>query len=227
MGTLPLSRWAPKSYVSYARWVIFSLLLLFFVAACATVQRPAAPEIGYREVGIASWYGKEFHGRRTANGEIYDMNGLSAAHRTLPLGTILSVTNLGNGQSIQVKLNDRGPFVAGRILDLSYGAASRLGIVGTGTARVMIEVVRLAAPMAGEAYTVQVGAFEEKGNAVGLKQRLLTRYQPITIQSFETNRQQFYRVRVGRYSTQGTAERVARELASDMGHEVFVTRQGP
>ncbi|HXC61272.1 MAG TPA: RlpA-like double-psi beta-barrel domain-containing protein, partial [Nitrospiria bacterium] len=69
------------------------LPLLFLVSACATVQRPAEPEIGYREVGIASWYGKEFHGRRTANGEIYDMNGLSAAHRTLPLGTIVNVTN--------------------------------------------------------------------------------------------------------------------------------------
>jgi rare lipoprotein A len=185
------------------------------------------PEIGYREVGIASWYGKEFHGRRTANGEIYDMNGLSAAHRTLPLGTILRVTHLGNRQSIQVKLNDRGPFVSGRILDLSYGAASRLGIVGTGTARVMIEVVSLAVPAGGTAFTVQVGAFEVEGNAVGLKQRLLSRYQPITIQRFETNSQQFYRVRVGRYTTQGMAERVARELASNMGHEVFVTRQDP
>ena len=155
------------------------------------------------------------------------MYGLSAAHRTLPLGTILRVTHLKNGQSIQVKLNDRGPFVSGRILDLSYGAASRLGIVSPGTARVMIEVVSLAVPAGGTAFTVQVGAFEVERNAVGLKQRLLARYQPITIQHFDTNSQKFYRVRVGRYTTQSMAERVARELASNMGHAVFVTRQDP
>lgn len=207
---------------------LFGFLLSIFVISCASIPRSGLDyPVGYRETGVASWYGAEFHGRPTANGETYNMYGLTAAHRLMPLGTTIRVTERETGRSVTVKVNDRGPFVRGRILDLSYGAASRLGIVGTGTARVMIEVVSLAVPAGGTAFTVQVGAFEVEGNAVGLKQRLLSRYQPITIQRFETNSQQFYRVRVGRYTTQGMAERVARELASNMGHEVFVTRQDP
>jgi peptidoglycan lytic transglycosylase len=198
-----------------------------FFSACATVPRPLEPEIGAREVGVASWYGKEFDGRRTASGEVFDMNGMTAAHRTLPLGTILKVTHLENGRSLRVKVNDRGPFVSGRILDLSYGAASRLGIVGAGTARVRIEVVGLAGSTIPATYTIQVGAFAVEGNAVRLKERLAARYQPVRIQIFETNRQQFYRVRVGSYSTQASAEKAARELASDAGFEAFVTRQDP
>lgn len=155
------------------------------------------------------------------------MNGLTAAHRTLPLGTILKVTNPQNGRSVQVKVNDRGPFVSGRLLDLSYGAANRLGIIGTGTARVTIEVISLAGSTAPAAYTIQVGAFVVEENAVRLKERLNARYQPITIQRFETNRQQFYRVRVGNYSTQMQAQKVERRLASDAELETFVTRQDP
>ncbi len=202
-------------------------LLILFLAACASVPRPVEPEIGYREKGIASWYGEEFHGKRTASGEVFDMNGLTAAHRTLPLGTILKVTNPQNGRSVQVKVNDRGPFVSGRLLDLSYGAANRLGIIGTGTARVTIEVISLAGSTAPAAYTIQVGAFVVEENAVRLKERLNARYQPITIQRFETNRQQFYRVRVGNYSTQMQAQKVERRLASDAELETFVTRQDP
>lgn len=202
-------------------------LLILFLAACATVPRPVEPEVGYREEGIASWYGEEFHGRRTASGEVFDMNGLTAAHLTLPLGTILKVTNSRNGRSVQVKVNDRGPFVSGRMLDLSYGAANRLGIVGTGTGPVSIEVVRLAGSTTPAAYTIQAGAFVMAENAVRLKERLNARYQSITIQRFETNLQQFYRVRVGSYSTQSLAEKVARQLASDAGLETFVTRRDP
>jgi rare lipoprotein A len=202
------------------------LLLLFLTSACA-IQRPAEPEIGYREVGIASWYGKEFHGRRTANGEIYDMNGLSAAHRTLPLGTVVNVTNMQNGRSVQLKVNDRGPFVSGRVLDLSYGAANRLGIVGAGTGRVMIDVVSLAAPRGASGYMVQVGAFVMQKNAVRLKEQLAARYQPIMIQHFETNSRQFYRVRVGNYSSRLLAEGAARRLASEAKLETFVTRRDP
>lgn len=99
---------------------------------------------GYREIATASWYGEAFHGRRTSSGETYDMYQMSAAHKTLPLPTYVRVTNLGNGRSIVVRVNDRGPFVEGRIIDLSYVAALRLGMIGTGTARV--EVVALDPP---------------------------------------------------------------------------------
>ena len=91
--------------------------------------------------GTASWYGIPFHGRKTANGETYDMNGLTCAHRTLPFGTVLLVTNLGNSKSVTVRVTDRGPFISGRIVDLSRGAASALGMLDTGTARVSLRVV--------------------------------------------------------------------------------------
>ena len=102
----------------------------------------------YRERGVASWYGKDFHGRSTANGETYDMYGLSAAHKTLPIPTWVEVTHLDNGRRIIVRVNDRGPFIDGRIIDLSYGAASELDMIESGTARV--EVRALGVPVGGE-----------------------------------------------------------------------------
>ncbi|HEX7238374.1 MAG TPA: septal ring lytic transglycosylase RlpA family protein, partial [Gammaproteobacteria bacterium] len=101
---------------------------------------------GYRERGIASWYGRPFHGRPTSSGEMYDMNEMTAAHTTLPLPTWVEVTNLGNGKTIVVKVNDRGPFVANRLIDLSYAAASALDIVQTGTARVEIRALGAKPP---------------------------------------------------------------------------------
>jgi rare lipoprotein A len=103
---------------------------------------------GYRERGLASWYGKDFHGRSTANGESYDMYGLTAAHKTLPIPTWVEVTHLDNGKRVIVKVNDRGPFVGGRIIDLSYAAAQALGMVNAGTARV--EVRALGVPVGGD-----------------------------------------------------------------------------
>lgn len=217
-----------KNIVAFARTALFGLLALFLIQACATTgQKPIEREVGYQEVGIASWYGGEFHGRRTANGEIYDMHGLSAAHRTLPLGTIVKVTRMENGRSVELRVNDRGPFVRGRVLDLSYGAATQLGMIGPGTTQVRIEVVRLARSSKPAPYTVQVGAFVMQENAVRLKDRLAARYHPVMIQPFDTGKQPVYRVRVGRYSAQGTAESVARELASNTALETFVTRQDP
>lgn len=96
----------------------------------------------YYEVGIASWYGPGFQGKRTANGEVYDMYGISAAHKTLPFGTIVKVVDLDTGKSVVVRINDRGPFIAGRIIDLSKGAAEKLGIIGKGIAHVGLRIVR-------------------------------------------------------------------------------------
>lgn len=104
---------------------------------------PFVPEIGYTESGIASWYGPGFHGRQTANGEIYDQNGISAAHKTLPMHTRVRVKNLSNGEELVVRINDRGPFHSGRIIDLSVGAAKRLGVFDVGIADVEIEVISL------------------------------------------------------------------------------------
>ncbi len=95
----------------------------------------------YQE-GVASWYGRKFHGRKTASGERYDMYGVSAAHKTLPFGTIVLVRNLNNGREVKVRINDRGPFVKGRIIDLSYGAAKKLGMIGDGIVPVKIRIIR-------------------------------------------------------------------------------------
>lgn len=107
--------------------------------------KPAPPAvIGWEQTGRASWYGEPHHGRKTSSGEIYDMNALTAAHRTLPIGTRVRVTNLANGRSVEVRINDRGPFVGGRILDLSQAAARRLGPLGAGVFRVRLTVLAVA-----------------------------------------------------------------------------------
>ncbi len=194
--------------------------------AAALVNTPSlSPARGqiYREAGVSSWYGKDFHGRKTANGETYDMYGISAAHRTLPLGTYIRVTNLENYKSIKVKVNDRGPFVKNRVLDLSYGAAGELGFVAQGTAKIRLETleeIRDSAPY----YTVQVGAFIEEENARMLRQRLSKKYDAVYIIPFESNVGKFYRVRVGSYTTEEKAERIANGIRLE-GLEPIVVRK--
>lgn len=108
-----------------------------------TMVKPAALRVGRKITGISSYYGKDFHGKLTANGEVYDMYGLTAAHKTLPLNTIVKVTNLSNDRSLILRINDRGPYVKGRILDCSYGAAKKLGFLQEGTTKVEIEIIEI------------------------------------------------------------------------------------
>jgi len=127
--------------------------MLVVMASCSPAPRytsavqpwvGSSPESLRRvQEGVASFYGEDFHGRKTANGEIYDMHAMSAAHRALPYNTRVLVTNLDNGKKVEVRINDRGPFVKGRIIDLSYGAARKIGMVGPGTARVRLEVLEM------------------------------------------------------------------------------------
>ena len=133
-----------------------AIVVSIALAACASSQssteirhgagnRPAgasSDRVGFEQIGVASWYGARYHGRSTASGERFDMNALTAAHRTLPFGTRVRVTNLGNGRSVVVRINDRGPFVTGRIIDVSRSAAERLGFTRQGVARVEVRVVR-------------------------------------------------------------------------------------
>ncbi|MGH7089435.1 MAG: septal ring lytic transglycosylase RlpA family protein [Stellaceae bacterium] len=121
-----------------------ALGLAMLLSACHTPP-PAAFRPGYVEVGLASWYGPGFQHHRTADGSRFDMHGLTAAHRTLPLNSLVRVTNLENGRSVVVRINDRGPWIDGRIIDLSAAAARRLGMKADGLARVRIELVRAAA----------------------------------------------------------------------------------
>jgi rare lipoprotein A len=175
------------------------------------------------QTGTASWYGVPFHGRRAANGEIFDMNSLVAAHRTLPFGTVLRVTNLNNGRDVQVRVIDRGPFVGDRILDLARAAALVLDMIGTGTAPVRIEWLSGPNPEVGE-FTVQIGAFAERANAERLRDRLGPRYQPIFIQEYDAPAGHFYRVRVGQVPSQAEAQQLALKLQAGDGFLTYVTR---
>lgn len=161
------------------------------------------------EEGIASWYGREFHGRRTASGEIYDMHALTAAHRTLPFGTLLEVYNLDNGRSVQVRVNDRGPFVKGRILDLSRAAAEELGMVTAGLARVRIAVLAWPQSLPGLRYTVQVGAFEDPARAHTLQQDLKRTYPQTVVRSDGI----WHRVQVGEFDDRRKAEDLRKRLS--------------
>lgn len=170
---------------------------------------------------MASWYGEPFHGRATASGEIYDMHGLTAAHRDLPLGTRAEVKNLDNGRQVEVVVNDRGPFVRGRILDLSYGAARQLGMVGAGLARVEIRVLEVGTgrpgPTLGTRFTVQLGAFQDRKNA----ERLLAKVRPHAPEAELVTEEGWHRVRVGRFRDQTTAEQLKVEL-EEAGFAAFV-----
>lgn len=200
---------------------------------------------GYRATGNASWYGKKFHGLRTSSGERYDMYKMTAAHRTLPLPSYVRVTNLANSRSVIVKVNDRGPFHSGRIMDLSYAAAARLDILKTGTGYMRLEAIDpaeyqastgrktrgkaapapAAAPVPGPArFFVQVGAFSEAANAAALQSRLIDLvYAPIGIAN--SGSPAVNRVQIGPFFTREDAEQVSRIIReNDLGLPIVVAR---
>jgi len=173
---------------------------------------PVPSAEGYQETGIASWYGKKFHGRKTSNGQVYDMYAETAAHKTLPMGTMLLVKNLENGRNTVVRINDRGPFVKGRIIDLSYASAKKIGLVQNGTAKITITALGEAttniqktssAPVElkhqdfnkGQFY-VQVGAFEHLENARTLARKFADLGRNVIIQQYPAAGTQLYRVMV-------------------------------
>ncbi len=188
---------------------------------------PIADAQGFVQKGRASWYGKKFHGRKTSNGETYDMYAMTAAHKTLPMNTWVQVDNLDNGRSIRLRVNDRGPFVAGRIIDLSYKGAEKLGVVGPGTARVKVTALGRATAFSKKThtpvkfkpvdywkgnFTVQVGAFTVRANAENFKQKLSTLYVNAHLVPHEDHRGLFYRVRIGRFNRLDQAEAFGRSL---------------
>jgi rare lipoprotein A len=223
---------------------IFLVLFGLSIAGCssapkATTYLPPTPTPGAVERGLASWYGKEFDGLPTASGETFRPEKVSAAHRTLPLGTIVDVTNEKNGKTVRVKVNDRGPFVAGRIVDLSKAAAAEIGSVGDGVVPVSLRVVTLGdnarirarideppaptpantatrgepgpAPEPG-AWAVQAGAFASQENATRLRDRLAARYPSPWVEDFQGLR----RVKFGPYASRAEAE-AARDSLGEIG----------
>ncbi len=210
------------------------------LAACAGPRYappPWPPAAGDAEVGLASWYGRDFHGRRTANGEIYDMYQMTAAHRTLPLGTWVEVIHVETGRSIQVRVNDRGPFIAGRVIDLSYGAARVLGMVGQGVAPVRVRLLSAmaapatAAPATGARvaappgrFTMQLGSFTTRENATAFAGTLQQRFYGVHLVPARLDGETVYRVRMGTYQSREEA-RSAAEAVAKAGYDVVVMEQ--
>lgn len=197
---------------------------------------PLPSATGYEEVGIASWYGKDFHGRSTSNGETYNMYNISAAHKLLPMHTMLLVTNLDNGKEIVVRVNDRGPFVQGRIIDLSYGAARKIALIEAGTARVKITALgelkrgtksnrprfKEHADLRSGEYYVQIGAFTQKYNGLLLQNKFLKAGHQTVMKKAQVNGQIFYRVQVYVGKTLNSASRSEQALLNKGYKGAFV-----
>jgi rare lipoprotein A len=176
------------------------------------------------ETGLASWYGGPYNKRRGSNGEIYNMNAMTAAHRTLPLGSIVRVTNLKTGRSALVRITDRGPFVEGRVLDLSQAAAKKVDVLQPGVAMVRIEVMRAPSSLeTGGRWAVQIGAFEKEHSADKLADHLSRRYQTAKVQCFSSPIGDWWvRVRV-QADDRKLAEEVARQTQTPQG-SIFLVR---
>jgi len=218
--------------------LFLTLLLILFSYSCATAPppeykvrkgtqkpyridgkwyTPVASSYGFEETGLASWYGRDFHGKKTSNGETYDMYAMTAAHKTLPMNTYVKVIRRDNGKETVVRINDRGPFVRGRIIDLSYTAAKEIGIEDEGTARVRIIALgskkgdRLVkSDYRTGKFFVQVGAFTVKDNALRLKRELTREFGGAIISTFYHEGKTFYRVRIGPLNGFSKAEEIVR-----------------
>jgi peptidoglycan lytic transglycosylase len=192
------------------------------------VYYPLNNSSGFVQNGIASWYGRDFHGKLTSNGEVYNMNSLTAAHKTLPFNSIVLVTHRKSGKSVTVRINDRGPFVGDRIIDLSFGAANKLGMVETGTAPVDLRVIRGARSSAPSnaagasakkgVYSVQVGVFEDLDNAREISHQLNNG----RIYTVKQSNRKLYKVLVGKYSNYEKALKPMDQMRLQGFEEAFI-----
>ena len=210
------------------------LIGVLLVVSCAS--RPQSAHTSDRGAGYmtASWYGEKFHGRPTSSGERYDMYGLTAAHKTMKFGTKLRVTNPETNESVVVTVNDRGPFIRGRDLDLSYGAAKAIGHVEKGVGTVKVEEVGrdmryvkripYLPPGASVLLTIQVGSFIESSNAYRLKQGLEYKYDDVHVTEVALKGKKYHRVRIGKFKTYDSAYTVAESL-SDEGYTTLIMRR--
>jgi len=213
--------------------LILLLLILPVVFSCAkksvdTTRIPQRDSVegGYLEegsvqTGVASWYGIDEHENYAASGERFSKYAYTAAHKSLPLGTVVRVTNLENGRDVLVEINDRGPFVKGRIIDLSHAPAQSIGMIQKGTVMVKVEVISTPSTRKTSyfdaLYTIQVGSFSDQSKAMLLKRRLDSDYEDVRVEPIDISGIAYYRVRVGRFSDQEDAEDTASRLRRD-GH---------
>jgi rare lipoprotein A len=184
---------------------------------------PADAKVLYKEVGWASWYGPGFQNRHAANGEVFDTERMTAAHRTLPLNSIARVTNVKTNESVLVRITDRGPFVGDRILDLSRAAARKLSVYQHGTALVRIEILQTPSPIAsGGRWCVQIGAFTDHAEAASLKEKLARRYHTAKVLQFlSPTGEAWLRIRVAE-DLKSRAEALMRETHTEAG--IFLVR---
>ncbi len=217
---------------AWGRLLVLACLLAFVgdVIGCASdrprrVARPGGNPVGFVQRGVASWYGPGFHGNATANGERYDMHRLTAAHKTLPMGSVVAVHSLTNGRHVTVRINDRGPFVKGRIIDLSHKAAEDLGMAVKGTDRVEIEVIDYRPhPSDVGLLRIQVGSFADREHALALKSELEREYRPVRVVTVELDEGTHYRVLVGQFQSARRADALAEELSTEFDLETLVIR---
>ncbi len=202
------------------------LLTMVLLCGCAKKKRvrtPAPPKIGQTEVGIASWYGHPYHGRRAANGEVYDMQKMTAAHRTLLFGTWVEVENLSNRRHVAVRITDRGPFIDGRIIDLSRIAAENIAMIGPGTAKVRLKVVAPPHDLPEEdLYTVQVAALQDRRRAEKMRRAMEEKFGGAKLVERAGN-PTLWRVLVGKEPTLPGAQILAERIRQEFG-AAFVVR---
>ncbi len=199
----------------------------------AETDQPAALQKmkGERRTIVASWYGADFHGKPTSSGELFNMYALTCAHREYPFGTRLLVTNPGNNKEVECIVNDRGPFVAGRDLDLSYAAAKKIDLIGPGTATVMIEpegrdlryVKYVKYDVRGPVVTIQIASFRDEATAKRLKKALELKYSGAYIMTADVGGAKYYRVRIGKFTAGSEAAELAKTLAGE-GYNVLITK---
>ncbi|HEY2525396.1 MAG TPA: septal ring lytic transglycosylase RlpA family protein [Candidatus Binataceae bacterium] len=199
------------------RWIGLAMVVCVTAAGCAAQQpapnvafAPVAPAPGAirSELGMASWYGPGFNGHPTATGEIYNQDQMTAASSIFPLGARVIVTDLGSGRAVEVRINDRGPFRKGRKIDLSYGAARALGMVGPGTALVRMDLVSTPdVDLAGvPQFFVQAGSYADENNAENIRVRLAAYYPDVRLSELDTAGRRYYRVRMGGFATREQAQ---------------------
>ena len=246
------------SHYRNGRYVLVACALTLLLSACDSTRHTATPTssslpstgVGSSEISqaerlleyqemrgekktcIASWYGREFHGKPTASGENFNMFALTCAHRDFLLGTRVKVTNPSNSQEVECIVNDRGPFVSGRDIDLSYAAAKKIGLIGPGVAQVDVEPLGRYTRyvkevkyghLEGALVTIQIGSFREESNAKRLKKGLELHYKDIYIMQANIGKDKYYRVRIGKFKDSGDALKLASALAQE-GYNVLITK---
>lgn len=235
------------------RLSVSSLLLALTLASCSSVRHVAPPESatftpveqaesqerpsgfqelkGTRRECVASWYGPEFHGRPTSSGERFNMHALTCAHKEFPFGTKLKVINTKNKKEVECVVNDRGPFIAGRELDLSYAAAKKIDLIGAGIQTVIIEPLGrdlryakyIRYGVMDTTLTLQVGSFKEAVNAKRLKMALDMKHKSVYIMEADIGGTKYFRVRIGKFTSRDDAVALGKSLA-DEGYTILVTK---